>query len=243
MHQLDDIIGEGVGVTREGASQGAGCGLIGPGSATEAEIDTSGIQARQGAELLRDDERGVVGQHDPARADADTARRLCHMADDQGRCRTCNARHVVVLGEPVAAIAEMFGMDLPARGCVPAPWAGVSPWAIGARSSTERAVMIGPSSYWFSLPSHGAPLRKNPYAGFWLVDPAVSLTTIRCQSPLDAGASMSESPRKPPRVGLFVTCLVDLMRPSVGFGRGEIAGRGGLHGACAGADLLRPAGL
>ena len=54
---------------------------------------------------------------------------------------------------------------------------------------------------------------------------------------------MSESPRKPPRVGLFVTCLVDLMRPSVGFAAAKLLEEAGLHGACAGADLLRPAGL
>ena len=28
---------------------------------------------------------------------------------------------------------------------------------------------------------------------------------------------MNEAPARKPRVGLFVTCLVDLMRPSVGF--------------------------
>ncbi len=36
--------------------------------------------------------------------------------------------------------------------------------------------------------------------------------------------SVMPSPARPekPRVGLFVTCLVDLMRPSVGFAAGKL---------------------
>ena len=46
------------------------------------------------------------------------------------------------------------------------------------------------------------------------------------------------------QVGLFVTCLVDLFRPTVGFAAVEAARASGLHGRGAGgADLLRPAGL
>ncbi len=33
---------------------------------------------------------------------------------------------------------------------------------------------------------------------------------------------MSVQPRKPPRVGLFATCLVDLMRPSIGFAAAKL---------------------
>ncbi len=52
---------------------------------------------------------------------------------------------------------------------------------------------------------------------------------------------MAEPPR---RVGLFVTCLVDLFRPTVGFAAVKLLEDGRLHGrGAAGADLLRPAGL
>ena len=52
----------------------------------------------------------------------------------------------------------------------------------------------------------------------------------------------AEAPR--PTVGLFVTCLVDLFRPSVGFAAVKLLEARRLHGRGAGgADLLRPAGL
>ena len=51
-------------------------------------------------------------------------------------------------------------------------------------------------------------------------------------------------PKSRPRVGLFVTCLVDLFRPSVGFAAVKLLDRRRLRGRRAdGADLLRPAGL
>ena len=47
-----------------------------------------------------------------------------------------------------------------------------------------------------------------------------------------------------PRVALFVTCLVDLFRPSVGFAAVKLLERRGLHRrGAARPDLLRPAGL
>ena len=54
---------------------------------------------------------------------------------------------------------------------------------------------------------------------------------------------MAAENRKP-RVALFVTCLVDLFRPSVGFAAVKLLGAGGLRGGgAARANLLRPAGL
>ena len=52
------------------------------------------------------------------------------------------------------------------------------------------------------------------------------------------------APQTRPRVGLFVTCLVDLFRPSVGFAAVKLIEDAGCEVRCAdGADLLRPAGL
>jgi len=45
--------------------------LIRSRRAAEAQVDPAGEEGRQGAELFGDHERGVVGQHDTARADAD----------------------------------------------------------------------------------------------------------------------------------------------------------------------------
>jgi hypothetical protein len=44
---------------------------VGARGASDAEIDPAGVQRVEHAELLGDDERLVVGQHDPARPDAD----------------------------------------------------------------------------------------------------------------------------------------------------------------------------
>jgi hypothetical protein len=60
---------------------------------------------RERAELLGDDERGVVRQHDAARADPDGLRPGGDVGDDEGRRRARDARHVVVLGHPDAAVA------------------------------------------------------------------------------------------------------------------------------------------
>ncbi len=55
---------------------------------------------------------------------------------------------------------------------------------------------------------------------------------------------MTEGYARRPRVGLFVTCLVNLMRPSVGFAAVRLLEASGLRGARATrADVLRPTGV
>ena len=61
-------------------------------------------------ELLGDDERRVVGQHDAAGADPDRRRAAGHMGDDDRRRRAGDAGHVVMLGQPVAVIAPALGV-------------------------------------------------------------------------------------------------------------------------------------
>src|SRR3954469_207869 len=50
----------------------------------------------------------MVGQHDPACADADPARTRSDMADHDGGCGARDADHVVVLGQPVARVAPLL---------------------------------------------------------------------------------------------------------------------------------------
>jgi hypothetical protein len=47
--------------------------LVGAGCAAEAEVDPPGMQPGERPELLRDHERCMVREHDPAGADADRA--------------------------------------------------------------------------------------------------------------------------------------------------------------------------
>ncbi len=51
----------------------------------------------------------MVRQHDPARTDPDRLRGPRDMPDHHGGGGTRDARHVVVLGQPVAAIARALG--------------------------------------------------------------------------------------------------------------------------------------
>ena len=58
----------------------------------------------------------MVGQHDAARAHTNLLRGACDVADQHGRGRTRNARHIVVLGQPVAGEAQLFSLLRGAHG-------------------------------------------------------------------------------------------------------------------------------
>jgi hypothetical protein len=99
------LVGERVG----GSAQGAGGHPVGPRGAADAEVDAPRMKGLEHPELLGDDERRVVRQHHAAGADPDPLsgggeRRRQH----RGR-RARDPRHVVVLGDPVAVIAESLG--------------------------------------------------------------------------------------------------------------------------------------
>ena len=58
----------------------------------------------------------MVGQHDAARAHPDMAGAASHMPDEDRGGRAGNARHAVVLGQPVALVAPLFGVLGQAQG-------------------------------------------------------------------------------------------------------------------------------
>ena len=89
----------------EVAAHGTGRDPVRARRAAEPEVDAAGIQRRQRAELFGDGQGRVVGQHDAARADADGRRPFRHVARHHRGRRRCDARHVVVFGEPVSVIA------------------------------------------------------------------------------------------------------------------------------------------
>ena len=85
-------------------------GVIGAGGASETEIDAAWKEGFERAELFRNLERRVIGQHDPARPHADRLRARRHMRDHH-RCRgRGDTRHVVMLGQPEAFVAPALGM-------------------------------------------------------------------------------------------------------------------------------------
>ena len=82
---------------------------IGAGRAAEAEVDAAGMQRLEHAKRFGHGQRRVIGQHDAAGADADTRRDVGHVADHDFRHGAGDQRRVVMLGEPVARVAELVG--------------------------------------------------------------------------------------------------------------------------------------
>jgi len=84
--------------------------LVGARRATDAEVDASGEQRLEGAELLGDHQGRVVRQHDPTGAGADGRGARRDVTDHHGGRGARDARHAVVLGEPVATVAPALGV-------------------------------------------------------------------------------------------------------------------------------------
>ena len=88
-----------------GSAQGGGGVQVRTRRPADAEVDAAGVQRLQQRELLGHHQRGVVGQHHPARAHPD-AGRDGRQVRDQHRWRAGHRRHVVVLRHPEAPVAE-----------------------------------------------------------------------------------------------------------------------------------------
>jgi hypothetical protein len=82
---------------------------IGAGGAAEAEVDPAGEEAREHAEGLGDLERAVVREHHAAAADADPLRDGRDRPDQRLGARPGEHRPAVMLGDPVAVVAERVG--------------------------------------------------------------------------------------------------------------------------------------
>jgi hypothetical protein len=85
--------------------------LVGPGRPADAEVDPARVERLEERELLGDDERRVVRQHDAAGADADPRGPRRDVGDEHRRARARDRGHPVVLGEPEARHAEALGGD------------------------------------------------------------------------------------------------------------------------------------
>jgi len=116
VHQLDDVVGELVGVGGEVASKRSGGGLVGARRPAETEVDSTRMESGEGAELFGDLKRRPVGQHDPARADADRRGRFGDISEaDSGR-GAGDPRHRMMLGHPEAVVAQALDVAGEVRG-------------------------------------------------------------------------------------------------------------------------------
>ncbi|KAG0733776.1 hypothetical protein G6F23_013020 [Rhizopus arrhizus] len=83
---------------------------IAAGRAAQTQVDTAWIQRFQGAELFRNDQRGMVGQHDAARTAPQRAGVAGHVADQHRRRAGRHAVDVVVFSQPEALVAQALHM-------------------------------------------------------------------------------------------------------------------------------------
>ena len=104
------MLGEPFGIRRLGAAvpQRPVGHRIAAGRPTDAEVDPARVRRLQQGELLRDDQRRVVGQHHPAGTDPHRRRRRSQHRDQHGRVGRRDRRHVVVLGDPVPVDAGLL---------------------------------------------------------------------------------------------------------------------------------------
>jgi hypothetical protein len=91
------------------ATQGRGRHGVCTRRAAYAEVDPPRMQGLQDFEGLRHLERGVIREHDPARADPDPPGRAGDVADHDLRRGARDGGQVVVLGQPVPFVAEPVG--------------------------------------------------------------------------------------------------------------------------------------
>ena len=94
----------------EPAAQRVGRGAVGARRAAEAEIDAAGKQRLQHLEALGHHQRRMVGQHHAAGADPDVLRHRRDLPDHHVGRGARDRGEVVMLGEPVADIAEPIDM-------------------------------------------------------------------------------------------------------------------------------------
>ena len=82
---------------------------VGTGSSAQGKIDPIRKERRQHGEGLRDLERAVVGQHHAAASHADSLGRGSDRSDQCLRAGAGQHGSAVMLGHPVAVIAERVG--------------------------------------------------------------------------------------------------------------------------------------
>src|SRR5260370_32772129 len=82
-----------------------GCGVAARGTA-EAQVNASRGERFERAELLGNDKRCMIRQHDAARAHADFRSCICDVTDQHGCRRACDAVNIMVFSQPKSLVAQ-----------------------------------------------------------------------------------------------------------------------------------------
>ena len=107
--EILDLLRKMPRVGKAAAGDGVRRARIATGRASEPEIDAAGIKRFQHAKRLGDAKRAVVGKENAASAHAHAARLRAKARKENLRTRIGERGDGVVLGEPVAVIAERIG--------------------------------------------------------------------------------------------------------------------------------------
>ena len=108
--QLHHVAGKVVDVAGERAPERVRSHLVRSRRTPDAEVDPPWIERFEGAELLGDDQRRMVRQHDTAGTDADGRGCARDVTDQHRRRGAADTRHVVMLGQPIAAETQALDM-------------------------------------------------------------------------------------------------------------------------------------
>jgi hypothetical protein len=96
--ELHHVTREPVNVALKRPAESHRCLLIGPRSPSKSQVNASRKQRFKRAELLSDDKRSVIGEHNPARSHTDRTGALRNVANHHSRRRTRYTLHIMVLG-------------------------------------------------------------------------------------------------------------------------------------------------
>ena len=105
---LQNLVGEagGIGPAPPQSRRGQ---RIGARRAPQPQPHAAGMERGERADLLGNDQRSVIGQHDAAAGDPDASGGGEHLSHENGRGRGEVGHGAVVLREPVAGIAGLVG--------------------------------------------------------------------------------------------------------------------------------------
>src|SRR5580704_564550 len=78
------------------------------GGATEAQVNPARKERFERAELFRDGQRRVIGQHDAPGTNADSRGRVCNVTDQDRSRRACDSANIVMLRQPESFVAQRF---------------------------------------------------------------------------------------------------------------------------------------
>ena len=111
--QLDQlarkVVGEILRCATAIAAESEGIERAAAGCASDAEIDSVRIECVKHAKCFRDFHRTVVGEHHAARADSDVRSLGGDSRDHDFGRGACECAGRVMLGDPVALVAETIG--------------------------------------------------------------------------------------------------------------------------------------